>query len=341
MEIIEKVKKFCISCMEEHEVFVVKEHEHTTYKEQRVQYEATYEYCENTDEYISTEEMITANDIAIKNAYRALMGLLTSEEIYAIRRKYGISQTDLAALLSWGAKTITRYETHQIQDAAHDTILRKIDSDPEWFLSLLDEAKDRLSPAAYEKYRSTAVILFEDSQDKYLQKSIEARIARFSSNVNCCGGTKLNIPKVLDVIRFYANSTKVYNLYKVKMMKLLWYADALCFKRYQHSMTGLVYRAYPMGAVPVAYESILDLKGITFEEQEFDNSTAIHFLPSDSNIYTSLSDTDIEILNAVIDVCGSDTKNQIVKRMHSERAYSETALGDIIQYQYAADLSID
>ncbi|MBQ9838224.1 MAG: DUF4065 domain-containing protein [Oscillospiraceae bacterium] len=327
--------------MEEHEVFVVKEHEHTTYKEQRVEYEATYEYCENTDEYISTEEMITANDIAIKNAYRALMGLLTSEEIYAIRRKYGISQTDLAALLSWGAKTITRYETHQIQDAAHDTILRKIDSDPEWFLSLLDEAKDRLSLAAYEKYRSTAVILFEDSQDKYLQKSIEARIARFSSNVNCCGGTKLNIPKVLDVIRFYANSTKVYNLYKVKMMKLLWYADALCFKRYQHSMTGLVYRAYPMGAVPVAYESILDLKGIAFEEQEFDNSTAIHFLPSDSNIYTSLSDTDIEILNAVIDVCGSDTKNQIVRRMHSERAYSETALGDIIQYQYAADLSID
>ena len=341
MEIIEKVKKFCVSCMEEHEVFIVKEHEHTTYKEQKVEYEAIYEYCENTDEYISTEEMITANDIAVKNAYRILMGLLTSEEIYAIRRKYGISQTDLATLLSWGAKTITRYETHQIQDAAHDTILRKIDSDPEWFLSLLDGAKERLAPAAYDKYHNTAVILFEDSQDKYLQKSIEARIARFSSNVNCCGGTKLNLPKVLEVIRFYANSPKVHNLYKVKMMKLLWYADALCYKRYQHSMTGLVYRAYPMGAVPVAYESILDLKGIVFEEQEFDNSTAIHFLPSDNDIYTSLSDTDIEILNAVIDVCGSDTKNQIVRRMHSERAYTETALGDIIQYQYVRDLSIN
>ena len=40
-------------------------------------------------------------------------------------------------LLGWGGKTITRYESHQVQDKAHDTILKKIDQDPEWFLSLL------------------------------------------------------------------------------------------------------------------------------------------------------------------------------------------------------------
>ena len=341
MKVIEKIKKFCISCMEEHDVLVVKEIESTTFKDQRVEYEAIYEYCENTEEYISTEEMIVANDIAVKNAYRVHMGLLTSEQIYAIRRKYGISQTDLATLLNWGAKTITRYESHQVQDAAHDTILRKIDSDPEWFLSLLEEAKERLAPAAYDKYKSTAVVLFEDSQDEYLQKSIEARIARYGSNVNCCGGTKLNIPKILEVIRYYANSRKVYNLYKVKMMKLLWYADALSFKRHQHSMTGLVYRAYPMGAVPIAYDSILDLKGILFEEHDFDNGTAIHFLPSKDQNYTYLSESDKEILNTIINVCGNDTKNQIVNRMHAERAYGETARGDIIQYQYAVDLSIN
>lgn len=43
----------------------------------------------------------------------------------------------------WGGagKTITRYESHQVQDKAHDTILKKIDQDPEWFLSLLNDAK--------------------------------------------------------------------------------------------------------------------------------------------------------------------------------------------------------
>jgi len=35
----------------------------------------------------------------------------------------GISQSDLCLLLGWGGKTITRYESHQVQDIAHDTIL--------------------------------------------------------------------------------------------------------------------------------------------------------------------------------------------------------------------------
>lgn len=55
-------------------------------------------------------------------------------EIGTIRSKYGISQTDLSTILGWGGKTITRYESHQVQDAAHDFILRKIDDDPECFL---------------------------------------------------------------------------------------------------------------------------------------------------------------------------------------------------------------
>lgn len=34
-------------------------------------------------------------------------------------------------MLGWGSKTITRYESHQVQDRAHDTILKKISHDPD------------------------------------------------------------------------------------------------------------------------------------------------------------------------------------------------------------------
>lgn len=77
----------------------------------------------------------------MKNTYRKKEGFLTSSDIRNIREKYGISQSDLCMLLGWGGKTITRYESHQVQDKAHDTILKKIDQDPEWFLSLLNDAK--------------------------------------------------------------------------------------------------------------------------------------------------------------------------------------------------------
>ncbi len=73
----------------------------------------------------------------------------------AIRARYGISQSDLCLLLGWGAKTVTRYESHQVQDIAHDTILRKLDSAPEWFLRLLHAGKESLSAVSYAKYLET------------------------------------------------------------------------------------------------------------------------------------------------------------------------------------------
>ena len=64
----------------------------------------------------------------------------------------------------WAGKTITRYESHQVQDKVHDTILKKIDQDPEWFLSLLNDAKDNISSEAYRKYLETATTLYEEDQ---------------------------------------------------------------------------------------------------------------------------------------------------------------------------------
>lgn len=177
MEILKKSKKICPCCMEEHEVPVVLVQEKTVFKGVEVTYNATYEYCEKCDEYNATEEMITANDIAIKNAYRNKVGLLTSDKIIAIRKKYAISQSDLCTLLNWGKKTITRYEGHQVQDAAHDNILRKIDSDSDWFISLLKKARNEFSETAYKKYYQNALTLFEKSKNLYLQKAVGSQYA--------------------------------------------------------------------------------------------------------------------------------------------------------------------
>lgn len=160
MEVIKRENKLCLCCMENHDVLIVREKAHNTFKGQKIEYYATYEYCENTDEYIASEEMISANDISMKNAYREKLGLLTSDEIRGIRQKYEISQSDLAVLLGWGEKTITRYETHQVQDNAHDSILRKIDEDPEWYISLLKQKQTAFERSVFEKYLEVANVIY-------------------------------------------------------------------------------------------------------------------------------------------------------------------------------------
>ena len=341
MNIIRKEKRLCTCCMEEHEVSVVRLTDTAVFKGVTVEFEAESNYCDLADEYYETEDMLSANDMAMKNAYRSQMGLLTTDEIVAIRSKYGISQTDLCILLGWGGKTITRYEGHQVQDHAHDSILKKLDSDPEWFLDLLEKAKNQINPESFSKYQTAAVQLYEASKESYLRKAIQASYAKFTGKGNFNGNTALQLDKVIDAIRYFANSANVTSLYKVKLMKLLWYADALSFKRYGHSITGLVYRALPMGAVPIAYESILDMNGIEYEEVEFEEGTGCHFIPSQNQEYPSLTSDDISILEAIIAKFGKCPKAAIVKAMHDEIAYTETARNDIIQFKYAKELSMD
>ena len=79
---------FCICCMEEHQVDIVEMIDTEIFKEEEVIFKATYKYCSIADELVETEEMIRANSLAMKDAYREKMQLLTSKEIIEIRKKY-------------------------------------------------------------------------------------------------------------------------------------------------------------------------------------------------------------------------------------------------------------
>ena len=340
MKILKTERMLCPCCMEEHEVQTISVMENNVFKEVPLEYKAEYHYCDKADEAYADEQQLSSNDISMKNAYREKMGLLTSHQIASIRARYGISQSDLCLLLGWGAKTITRYESHQVQDIAHDTILRKLCSDPEWFLQLLQAEKAALSAASYAKYLEAGTTLFEQDHDQYLKSAIMAKYARFLHNPAVNGGKELSLEVVVDMIHYYANSSLVTSLFRVKLMKLLWYADALSYKRRGHAISGLVYRALPMGAVPVAYESIVDLSTIHCEEIEIGDGTGYKFLPTDDKEYPHLTSEDKAILDAVIHRFGKVSKNELVETMHKEDAYTETAPHDIIQFKYAQTLTL-
>ncbi len=174
MKVIRTERRMCECCGQEHEVKIVLVKEESTFKDTPVEYAAVYTYCDAADELYADEQQTKENDIRYIDAYRKANGLLTSEQIQIIRKNYNISQGDLCLLLGWGGKTITRYESHQVQDRAHDFILRKLDQDPAWFLELLDRAKDELIEGHYQKYRLAALEQYKKARDLYLKKYLEA-----------------------------------------------------------------------------------------------------------------------------------------------------------------------
>ena len=112
------------------------------------------------------------------------------------------------------------------------------------------------------------------------------------------------------------------------------------YKKYHNTITGLVYRAYPMGAVPVGYNLIINLKNVPCKEVEIDYSNAYKFHLEGKTACPSLSKRDKDVLDTVIDSLGNMTKDQIVSYMHREVAYVNTLDREVIPFNYAEELSL-
>lgn len=337
MKVIKHEYRLCYSCMEEHDVQIVRLQNEEEFNKEVVSYTAEYEYCTNTDMLLATDEMLRSNGLAMKDAYRTKVNLLTSKEIIAIRRKYTVSQKDFSLILGWGRSTIGRYESHQVQDRVHNDVLDKIDRDPKWFLEMLDRSKDLISEKAYRKYHQAGLEVYARSQNIYLVDYINAMYADYQDAI-ITGNSALDLEKIVDVISYYALNIK--DLHKVKCMKMLWYADYLSYKRRQHSITGLVYCSWPMGAVPIGHEHILSLQGILFDHVETDGRMSYRFLPQDEFAKDQLTEEDRNILDVVIAAIGHMEAKDIISIMHDEVAFKETKDDEIISYEYAEQLSL-
>ena len=339
MQILRKEKKFCYACMKEHDVSIVRMDSNLTFLGEAVQYQEIHEYCEETDCLTTTSEMISNNDIAMKDAYRRQKGLMTSGEIKELRNQYQISQTELAALLGWGAKTITRYETYQVQDMAHDNILKRLQQDPQWFMELLENRQANMTERRYLKYFNAARKRCSLRMNQYTEKMIRNLYIGDSICKQNMGNTDLSVEKIEETMNYMA-SKDVASLYLLKMVKLLWYADYLHYKRNRQSITGLAYRVQKLGVVPIGYEYLTTLSHVHCEEQEMGDGIGHLFLAVEKFVPKHLTKQELECIDEVLERFGNRTCQEMSKTMEREVAVVNTPLDEIMSYDEAKNLSI-
>lgn len=339
--LIRKVHMNCPICDKTHEVEERKRTTTITIKGEEVSYEERFYFCANADEdenEFETGTMTNENLLNARNAYRVKMGLLTSDEIIAIRESYGLSQVDLARLLGWGEATISRYESKAIQDEAYDTMLRLIKDNPLQALEFLKKNSDKFPGLKRLEIRSKIVERLDTYGKEYLtRQTFEGEYANFEEPSDSNGFAILNIDKIEAMISYIAE--KVSNLFKVKLMKMLWYSDVLAFIENGRAMSGMVYRHEPMGALPIGHYSLMNLERLNVqEEMSYNYDTMLHIYPTTDMDYSILSDDEKAILDKVIMKFKNYKAKDIVDYMHEERAYTETNAGDIIPFSLAKEI---
>lgn len=340
-KLIRKVHMECPLCDKMHEVEERKRTSTITIKGDKVTYEERFYYCVNADEdenEFETGSMTNENLLNARNAYRVKHGLLTSNEIIAIRDSYGLSQVDLAKLLGWGEATISRYESKAIQDEAYDTMLRLIKDNPLQALDFLKKNADKFSGLKRMEIRAKIVEKLDSYGKEYLtRQAIEGEYANFGEPSDSNGNTLLNIDKVEEVVSYFAET--VSNLFKVKLMKMLWYADALSFKTNGTAITGLVYRHNEMGALPIGHYSLMNLEKLNVQEEVSINyDSMLHVYPTKGMNYDGLSDDEKYVLDLVVKKFKNYKAQDIVDYMHKEKAYRDTKPGEIIPFSLAKEI---
>ena len=143
-KILCKTKMFCPICEEEHEVDLIEKEKETIIKGKKIIYKEKFYRCNKYKDQNTFQNGELWNEGLTNSldSYREQEELLTSKEIKQIRNKYKITQLEMAKLLGVGDVTVTRYETKQIQDEAHDKIMRLIDENALIALEYLENNKE-------------------------------------------------------------------------------------------------------------------------------------------------------------------------------------------------------
>ena len=339
--LIRKIHMDCPLCDKVHDVEERKRITTITLKGVDVVYEEKFYFCANADEAeneFETGAMTNRNLLNARNAYRIKMGLLTSDEIVGIRENYGLSQVDLAKLLGWGEATISRYESKAIQDESYDIMLRLIKDNPLQALEFLKKNANKFSVEKYSEIKMRIIEKLDSYGKEFLtRQTFEGEYANFEEPSDFNGYAVLNIDKIEAMISYIAE--QVDNLFKVKLMKMLWYSDTWAFIENGLAMSGMVYRHEAMGALPIGHYSLMNLENLNVrEEMSYNYDTMLHIYPIANMDYSVLNESEKRILDKVIAKFVNFKAKDIVEYMHKEKAYTETNSGQIIPFSLAKEI---
>ena len=335
-----KVEMYCPFCDDTHILNKFERKTQGLIKGEIITYIETVFSCplrdEDENEFVPAKIM-DDNLLNARDAYRATKGLLTSLDIAAIRKTYGLTQSEFSNLFGWGDVTVTRYESKSIQDETYDNVMRMSLENPLFTLKCLEKHKEKFNESKYKSIRNRIAERVDAIGLQYLKtQEINSVYINYNGENELNGFKILDIDKLKNVIGYFANS--VTNLYKVKLMKLLWYADMLHYIRHDKAMMGLVYKHMPYGALPLAYDEVIYLPTVKIFEEVNHDDISYRILPNSDIDLSNFTNDELKILDLIISKFNNFKTKELVDYMHEEKAYLLTKPNQLISYELAKPL---
>ena len=209
-----------------------------------VEFDSEYMLCRNCKKDFASLEQMDADLEAARAVYRARHGIVGPEELVALRKRYDVSQKSFAKILDIGDLTINSYEQGVLPSGAHNSLLR-LASVPANFKRLYEVNKGNLSDRQRAKIERAMAAM-----DVAAPLQVKEEAPPYGPSPQCSPGRLMEVAQLLLA---YAGA----ELYKMALLKLLFYVDFSYYARTGHSVSGWRYARLPYGPVPDDYKEIL------------------------------------------------------------------------------------
>jgi putative zinc finger/helix-turn-helix YgiT family protein len=330
---------WCEVCQKEVQSHVIQKNELYTYKGESIEVNASIAICPHCETELPDEELDGAIMHEVQRIYMDRMGL-SFEEIKNIRSEFGLSMELFSKILGWSKATIVRYEAGKVPSSSHIAILKRLKENPEELENYYRQRTQKFS----EKEKLKIEKAFEDLDSEVIERNLMDTLKRYYHDHEKtieAGFNTFSIDKVIQMILFFAQD----GINKTVLLKHLFYADFLNFKRSLISMSGLTYLKFNHGPVPMKYNLLLDTLQetgyIEIEEEYFDEYTRIT-IKSKKEFDASLFEIhELDVLNEVKEYFEGYGSKKISDFSYEEDGWKFTEINHIIPYDFAENLQLD
>lgn len=282
------------------------EYIHTAYK------------CEDTGDLFTTCESDDAGFLQVTNQYRVKYGIPFTDEIIAVRNRYGVSAAKMSAILGIGTNQWRLYESGEVPSVSNGRMIRSI-MNPKVFLDLIESTHQQLTDKEYANITEKVKKVIAQSANYHIDAYECRRVFSFARGAEN-GYSTISLQKLKAILLMVLQ--EYGEVFCTKMNKLLFYIDFLSYRQRGYAMSGLSYRAIDFGPVPDRWNKVYsEFDEIHQELRPIGDYEGIVLVTNSAVDSSILSDADKGIIHIVCERFKSCSSREISAISHEEPAW--------------------
>ena len=291
---------------------------------------------DESGESFTTTESDTIWFNQVTNQYRDRYGIPYTDEIIALRERYGLSAAKMSTILGFGTNQYRLYEMGEVPSESNGKMIRSA-MNPRVFLDLVKSSRHQLTEREYDKITALVENVIAKASVWRDEQWVAKRL--FCSGRGVDNGFAPQSTIRLKNLLLYIIE-KMGDTFQTKMNKVLFYIDFLAYRERGMAISGLAYNAIDFGPVPQrwdrvysAFDEVVPQPRLVYKQESI---VLTADAPADMSCFT---DQELSLINIVCEKTKDLSAHDISILSHNEPSWqNHVHQGETIPYLEAFTL---